>query len=364
MFRPLLVWLSCVIACQANTLKVGDQAPDTRPEIQIQGEPVKTFEKGKVYIFECWATWCPPCVASIPHLNELHRKLGPKGVVMTGVNVWEGEKNPVAAEKVREFVKTQGEKMSYAVAIGGNQFMKDWIQAARVEGIPHAFVVSDEGKLIWEGHPMDLNEEMLGDMITGSFSSEKVSAPKKEEQNSLNTAREKFTQLDQAIAKKDWALAEKIAPELVALLPEKNREEMQRQLEFTIAYGKGDHGKIYSHLEKLAEEKKADPNILNEIAWDLITNPVFEKKVNLALAEKCATQAAQISKEESPEILDTLARVRFMQGNRAEAIRLQEKALAKATYITLKEELQVTLDSYKKGVLPKISEDTAIESPK
>jgi thiol-disulfide isomerase/thioredoxin len=363
MFRPLLVWLSCVIACQANTLKVGDQAPDTRPEIQIQGETVKTFEKGKVYIFECWATWCPPCVASIPHLNELHRKLGPKGVVITGVNVWEGEKSPVAAEKVREFVKTQGEKMSYAVAIGGNQFMKDWLEAARVEGIPHAFIVSGEGKLIWEGHPMDLNEEILGDMITGSFSPQKASAPKKEEQNSLNTAREKFAQLDQAIAKKDWALAEKIAPELIALLPEKNREEMQRQLEFTIAYGKGDLSKIYSYLEKLSEEKKSDPNTLNEIAWDLVTNPIFEKNVNLALAEKCASQALQITQENNPEILDTLARVRFMQGNKEGAIQLQERAIAKATYTTLKDELQATLDSYKKGILPKISEAPLSESP-
>ena len=364
MFRPLLVWLSCVIACQANTLKVGDQAPDTRPEIQIQGEPVKTFEKGKIYIFECWATWCPPCVASIPHLNELHRKMGPKGVVITGVNVWEGEKSPEAAEKVRDFVKSKGDKMSYAVAIGGNQFMKDWLEAARVEGIPHAFIVDGNGKLIWEGHPAELNEEMLGDMITGTFSPAKSETQSTEAEKQINIAREKFTQLDQALAKKDWALAEKIAPELIALLPEKNREEVKRWLEFKIDYGKGDQAKIYGHLEKMAEEKKSDPNILNEIAWDIITNPLFEKDVNLALAEKCATQATQITKEENPEILDTLARIRFMQGKQELAIHLQEKAIAKASYTTLKEELQSTLESYQKGVLPKINEEAAVESPK
>lgn len=364
MIRSLLAWFCCAVVSHANTLKVGDQVPDTRPEIQIQGEPVKAFEKGKIYIFECWATWCPPCVASIPHLNELHRKMGPKGVVITGVNVWEGEKSPEAADKVREFVKNKGDKMSYAVAIGGNQFMKDWLEAARVEGIPHAFIVNGNGKLIWEGHPAELNEEMLGDMITGTFSPEKSQAQSTEAEKQINTAREKFAQLDQAIAKKDWALAEKIAPELIALLPEKNREEMKRQLDFTIAYGKGDQAKIYGHLEKMAEEKKSDPNILNEIAWDIITNPLFEKNVNLALAEKCATQAAQITKEENPEILDTLARVRFMQGNKDGAIQLQEKAIAQASYTTLKEELQSTLDSYKKGVLPKINEETAVESPK
>jgi len=36
----------------------------------IQGEGPTAFEPGKVYVFECWATWCPPCIALIPHVNE------------------------------------------------------------------------------------------------------------------------------------------------------------------------------------------------------------------------------------------------------------------------------------------------------
>ena len=80
-------------AAEKAGLKVGDDVPATRPATQVQGEAVKDFEKGKVYVFECWATWCGPCIGAIPHLNELHKKLGPKGVVFTGVNVWDGEKD-------------------------------------------------------------------------------------------------------------------------------------------------------------------------------------------------------------------------------------------------------------------------------
>jgi thiol-disulfide isomerase/thioredoxin len=34
--------------------------------------------KGKVVVLEFWATWCSPCVASLPHLNQLVESLDPK----------------------------------------------------------------------------------------------------------------------------------------------------------------------------------------------------------------------------------------------------------------------------------------------
>ena len=139
--RALLLLLLTATLSAAG-LKVGDPAPATRPESMLQGEAVKDFKKGEIYVFECWASWCGPCVAAIPHLNDLHKKMGKKGVVITGVNVWEAERDAASAQRAKDFLKAQGDKLSYRVAIGGKGFIKDWLEAADVNGIPHAFVVA------------------------------------------------------------------------------------------------------------------------------------------------------------------------------------------------------------------------------
>jgi thiol-disulfide isomerase/thioredoxin len=351
--RPLALLLLSTV-CAFAGLKVGDSAPATRPETMLQGEAVKEFKPGEVYVFECWATWCGPCVAAIPHLNALHQKVGPKGVVITGVNVWEFEKDPAGVDRIREFVQRQGAKMSYRVALGGKGFVKDWLEAAGVNGIPHAFVVKD-GKLAWQGHPSQITEEMLGDIITGTFVAKaEKPAPSADPEQARNEA--KLQALAEAMMRQDWAAAEKALP-AAAVLPVEERQDLLDSVGAQIALAKGDPSKLYVQLAKLAEEEADDAESQNELAWKLVTDPLFLKKPNLALAEKCAVRAVKLSKGKEGDKLDTLARVRWLQGDKKEAVKLQEQAVAVATDPELKQLLQETLDSLRKGVLPPAETD-------
>ena len=152
----------------APTLKVGDPAPKLQTGKWVQGEPVKDFQKGKAYLVEFWATWCPPCRASIPHLNEVYKKFKDKGLIVIGQDCWERDESAVAP-----FVKKMGDKMTYRVALDdkssnkNGQMAKTWMEAADRKGIPSAFLVNTKGVISWIGHPMELKESEIEDALAG-----------------------------------------------------------------------------------------------------------------------------------------------------------------------------------------------------
>ncbi|MBK1855335.1 TlpA family protein disulfide reductase [Verrucomicrobiaceae bacterium 5K15] len=129
----------------------------------VQGEGPKAFEPGKVYIFECWATWCGPCIMMIPHVNELHKKYYDKGLRVYGMSVWEDDQ-----AKVEKFVKFKGAKMSYPVAFTGkgSAFESEWLKAAGVKSIPHAFIVRN-GKLLASTQASRLTDQLIETLLAG-----------------------------------------------------------------------------------------------------------------------------------------------------------------------------------------------------
>jgi len=171
----LVLAAGTMLPLAAATLKAGDPAPKLETGKWVQGEPVKDFQKGKAYIVEFWATWCPPCRASIPHLNETYLKFKDKGLVVIGQDCWEKDESLVAP-----FVEKMGDKMTYRVALDDKtsnkkgQMAITWMEAAGRNGIPSAFLVDTKGKIAWIGHPMALKEEVIEDVLAGKYDASKA----------------------------------------------------------------------------------------------------------------------------------------------------------------------------------------------
>jgi len=160
-FQLLLLTCSIAIATNAQdvqppSLNLGDPAPPLLIREWVKDTPVQKFEKGHVYVLEFWATWCKPCIAAMPHLSTLSQKYKDK-VTILGIDVMEKKTTPI--KKVKAFVDSMGERMNYHVAIEDSNFMvSDWFNASGERGIPNSFVVNEEGRLAWIGHPKDLDE--------------------------------------------------------------------------------------------------------------------------------------------------------------------------------------------------------------
>ncbi|MDP9055048.1 MAG: TlpA family protein disulfide reductase [Acidobacteriota bacterium] len=66
------------------------QAGDTAPAFSVTADNGRAISArdfgGKLLILNFWASWCEPCVAEAPSLNQLSKELGPEGLVVLGVS--------------------------------------------------------------------------------------------------------------------------------------------------------------------------------------------------------------------------------------------------------------------------------------
>ncbi|MCH7886174.1 MAG: TlpA family protein disulfide reductase [Planctomycetes bacterium] len=150
--------------------QIGDPPPPLQIKEWVKGKPVDLARDSgkKIHLVEFWATWCPPCKASVPLLSELQTKYK-NDLVIIGVTDVDDRGNTQSA--IRRFVKKQGSKMSYTVAIddSGKTFDAYFDKAAPV-GIPHAYLVDRDRKIVWQGSPLDpALMEVIPAVIDGTY---------------------------------------------------------------------------------------------------------------------------------------------------------------------------------------------------
>ncbi len=340
------------VTTNAAQLKIGDPAPKLQTGKFVQGDPVKDFEKDKVYIVEFWATWCGPCRVSIPHLNELHQKFKDKGVVVIGQDVWEQDESGVPA-----FVKKMGDKMTYRVALDDKSQDKEgamattWMKAADQNGIPTAFIVNKQGRIAWIGHPMTMKDSLIEDVVADRYDVNKAAADFQKQEANKNELMALSRKLGMALRDGNWDDADNAVSEIEKKLPEEQRAGLG-MARFQILLGRKNYDAAYKLAASIGEQQSDNPMIQNALAWIIVTKEGLEKR-DTALAEKLAARASKVAEDKNAGVLDTLARAQFMNGKKKEAIATQQKAIEVAE-ADEREQLQKTLASYQDGKLPEV----------
>jgi len=322
----------CQHSFAAETLMMGSKAPKLEVKKFLKGDEVKGFQKGKIYVVELWATWCGPCLQSIPHLTELQKKF--EDVSIIGIAVLQEDQDIIP-----EFVEKMGDKMKYRVAMDlvpedgdpqEGKIVKNWMEPAEVGGIPTAFVINGDGVIAWIGHPAEL-EEPLEKIVTGKWD---IAAEVKKvlEAKELQAKMEKiFTNLQQLFQKfgDDDEPAEllKALDSATAELPDRATQFRLLKLKVLSASRAEEALKLVN--EMMDSELGEDAQALDGIAW-MIVDPDRDKKADprlLKIALKAAQKADNLTNNESPSVSDTLAKAYFDNGDLAKAVQTQERTM-------------------------------------
>jgi uncharacterized protein (TIGR03435 family) len=146
-------------ALSSATAKPGAPAPELGLEKLLQApEGTKTdwaSLRGKVIVLEFWATWCAPCIAAMPHLNDLAEKL---------------------KDRPLQFIAITDESEPFVVPFLQRRVIKGWVgldedrsvfDAYGVQGIPRTIVVDRDGKIAALTTATSLTEAKLADLIEG-----------------------------------------------------------------------------------------------------------------------------------------------------------------------------------------------------
>ncbi len=337
-------------------LLVGNPAPELAIEKWVKGEPVASFEKGKFYIIEFWATWCDPCKPIFPYLSALQKEFKDKLVIVGVASPGWRDTLPLVEESVKSMKDRIGFPIAWDKPVPTDDKSSEgkpvilgatndaYMRAAQQDRIPRVFVIDDKGRLLWVGKPADL-DFVIDDVMTGKWSARESGANIEKARTDLRKIMDDLGDDHKAALKSIEAFEVKY-PRLSSRLAEPKYEALMKEGQYAAAFKVGET--VTDHAIN-----ESNPDALNKIAWDIV-NPegsVSDPRPGLNLAMRAATAAVEITKEKDPAILDTLARCYWLKGDKPRAIELQKKAIATITRDEegLRTQLQDTLKAYEGG---------------
>lgn len=339
-FAALLLAAPATAAQDLDLLTPGEPAPALADVTWLQGEPVPAWQPGQVYVLDFWATWCGPCKASIPHLDGLADQRAADGVNVIGVAIWPRP----SMVPTPDFVKEKGEAMSYRICedIDGRT-AQAFMEPTVSNGIPTAMIIGKTGLIEWVGHPMAGMDDVLDQVVAGTWDTAAAQAAFVKEREA--EARAMAIQREFMDARKagDWAKVADAAGRMFDLDPDMYGNLAFAKYDALLRAGQAETAATWGR--SLLETFKENAQGLNGLAWTAVDPRAGRATFDLELARTAADKANALAEGRDFSVLDTLARVHFLQGDPAKARELQQQAIDLAPE-EAREELQARLKEY------------------
>jgi thiol-disulfide isomerase/thioredoxin len=303
------------------SLQVGDPAPALKASKWLQGQAVKKFERGQIYVVEFWATWCGWCIIMMPHTAELQTQYKNKGVTF----IYYSAKDPQnTEEQVAAFVKRRGPKLRSTFAYGDDRTTYDaWVTAAGRSGLPCVFVVDRVGRIAYIGHPMFLGV-VLPRVVAGA-TPRAISAEAARIWEEFGAVSKALAGPNPRVGLEALAEFEKKYPALADTPP-----LVRAKLSYLPKVGKPDQAKKVAEAVVARAIEQHNPSSLMQVAALLRLGDGKKSKELLAVAVKAAEAAVRVAGDRDARALIDLASTYFAAGDKARAREFGKKAVKAA----------------------------------
>ena len=120
-------------------------------EIQSVDGSMTTLAKAsagqKAVLLDFWASWCGPCIMLMPELKKKADVLPAQGVFVAGMNTDRSDQ----LRHAREVQEKHGMDMPWLIEPESSPFSR----ALSINSIPRMILLTPEGEVLFNGHPMD-----------------------------------------------------------------------------------------------------------------------------------------------------------------------------------------------------------------